>query len=222
MDKFFSNFTYPYTEIIKPLMTIIIQSIPQSLIMGTGILALLTQHYALGFLFLAMIESSIVIGLLSVFQMAVSGKTSSVPPSAFNGRVPSTYQLALLPSFLNQSSFPSGPTMFLGSIISYLLISIQSFSDEMNELSKNNSDWASRIPMAFGFGFTILFLFMIWRVKQGYEGFIGSLGSAILGGFLGFLIYMLHSMAGKSRENVNILGVPLLEDRSKFAVCTTK
>ncbi len=221
MDKFFSNFTYPYTEIIKPLTTIILQMIPQSLIMGTGILALLTQHYALGFLFLAMIESSIVISMLSALQMAVSGKTSSVPSSAFNGRTPSTYQLALLPSYIQGSSFPSGPTMFLASIITYLLISIQSFSDEMEELSKNNSDWASRIPMSFGFGVTIMFLFMIWRIKQGYEGIGGSLGSVLFGGFLGFLIYMLHSMAGKSRENVNILGVPLLEDRTKFAVCTT-
>lgn len=220
MDKFFSNFTYPYTELIKPLITMILHSIPQSLIMGTGLVALLTQHYALGFLFLAMIESSIVIVMLSALQMAVTGKTSPPAGNPFQGRIPSTYQLALLPSFLNQSSFPSGPTMFLSSIISYLLLSIQSFSDEMNELSKNNSDWASRIPMSFGFGITILFLYMIWRVKNNYEGFIGSLGSVILGGILGFLIYMLHSMAGQSRENVNILGVPLLEDRSKFAVCT--
>ena len=217
MDKFFSNFTYPYNELIKPLMTSLVHSIPQSLVMGTGLLALLTQHYALGFLFLAMIESSVVIGLLSSLQMAVTGKTSVPIPAQYNGKIPSTYQLALLSS---SSSFPSGPTMFMGSIISYLLISIQSFSDEMEELSKNNSDWASRIPMAFGLGFTIMCLYMIWRVKNNYEGFIGSIGSALLGSLLGFLIYMIHSMAGNNRENVNILGVPLLEDRSKFAVCT--
>ena len=200
--------------ILSPALQDIFRSLPDSLFLGSVLFGLLTQNTPFIILSLAVAE-------LGILQRVMSGIFSSIGGGISEGLssdicilgIPSPYQLSIVTSLLSKSSFPSGPVFLVSGIIVYLLLSLTAFSEELEELSKSEPEWKTRIPIGLTLGGLLLISYILWRFINSCESLMPLMGSVLLGLFSGGIVYYVHyAMFGKN--SVNFLGLPLLANRN--------
>jgi hypothetical protein len=213
MSSYFKMLKSLKNDVVYPATKELIRSTPDSVFLGTAILALITRSFPLGILVLAFAEFGMfhrLIGrFVSTFQPNVKGPMSDMCTPG----IPSPYNISFIGTFLGETAFPSGAVFFVSAAIAYILASTINFRSELKELAKDEPEWNTRIPLSVTFSSLLFIFFIVYRVAYECETVFGALGSAIFGGTVGILVYTIHVYLF-GRDAVNFLGLPLLADRA--------
>jgi hypothetical protein len=215
MSQYFDWLKSSNNSIFLPAATDFMRSLPDSLFIGTSVFALLTQSFPLGILVLAMLETTIIHRSLGgVLSQIDSGNTMAKPGNymCIPG-IPSAYQLSVVGSLVSQISVPSGPTMFVSSVLGYIMLCMFNFTKELKELGEREPEWKTRIPLSVTFSLLLLCSYIIWRFMNSCDSLINVLGSTIIGLIVGMGIFLVHVYLF-GRYAVNLLGLPILADKS--------
>jgi hypothetical protein len=225
MSSYFKSLKYLGTELLTPAFQDLFRSLPDSLFLGTGLFALITQSFPLGILFLAMAEAGLLQRLLGGFVGAVQPNEKAPGSTMCLPGIPSPYQLSAIGALMLETAFPSGPIFFVSAVFIYIISSTLNFKDELKELGQRESEWNARIPLSMTFSLLFLVVFILWRYMNSCDDILTILGSVAFGGLAGGLIYMVHVYLF-GRDSINFLGVPLLADKTATGrplyVCSKK
>jgi hypothetical protein len=225
MSSYFKSLKYLGSDVIYPAFHDIIRSSPDSLFVGSSIFALITQNFPLGILVLAMAEFGMVYRLFTGLIGGVQGNKTLSTSQMCKPGIPSPYQISVIGQILGEASFPSGTVFFMSAVITYILSSTLNFQEELKELGKTESEWNARIPLSFTFSILLLLFVLVYRIYYNCDSVLTALGSTVIGGTVGFIVYLIHVYLF-GRDSINFLGIPLLADRAAngkpLYVCATK
>jgi len=214
MSQYIEGLKSTYGSILRPAAIDFMRSLPDSMFLGTSVFALFTQSFPLGILVLAMLEFTLLhrifAGTASYIQ---SGNQESPKDYKCLPGIPSPYQISIIGKLISQYIFPSGPIMFVAAVISYTIGSILNFNQELKELSQQEPQWNTRIPVSITFCCLLLIFYMLWRYNTECDSAINILASAILGLIVGGIVYLIHVFLF-GRFAINFLGIPILADRA--------
>lgn len=213
MATYFERLQSILSDTMVPTTREFLRALPDSLFVGTGFFALLTQNFPLGVLVLAIAELAMGQRLLGSLIGIVQENPIKPYSDSCSSGIPSPYQLSLVGKLMSEVSFPSGPVFLLAGVITYCLSSTLNFQNELEELGKQEPEWNARIPLATTFSICLLVFYSIWRVMNECEGVLTILGSVLFGAGVGFIVYILHVYLF-GRDAINFLGIPLLADRA--------
>ena len=225
MSHYFDSLKSFNTSILLPASIDFMRSLPDSLFIGTSVFAMLTQSFPLGILVLAMLETTLFHRFLGgVLSQIDSNNTTKPGHYMCIPGIPSAYQLSIVGNLVSQVSTPSGPTLFVSSVLSYIMCSIFNFNKELKELGQREPEWKTRIPLSLTFSLLLLSCYVIWRFMNSCDSLINVLGSTIIGLLVGMVIFLVHVYLF-GRFAVNLLGIPILSDRASegkpLYVCAT-
>lgn len=213
MSSYFKSLKYLGTDILTPAVQDLFRSLPDSLFLGTGLFALITQSFPLGILFLAMAEAGLLQRLLGGLVGAVQPNEKTPGSDLCLPGIPSPYQLSAIGSLMTSTAFPSGPIFFVSAVFTYIIASALNFSEELKELGQKESEWNARIPLSLTFSLLFLVVFLLWRYWNSCDDVLTILGSLVFGSVAGGLIYLVHVYLF-GRDSINFLGVPVLADKT--------
>ncbi len=212
MSDYLEFLKSPKDEIVVPFFDMLMRSAPDSLVLGTLLLALLTQSWPYVVLFIAFIEIILLQFLFGTLSSFFTGGIGSKLPDACGFMLPSYSQISILRSLLTASPFPSAPTFFMSAVCAYVLGSTIEQRAEINDLSKKNHILRSRFPISAILSITFIIAFTIWRISKGCDNLLTTMGTVILGFFTGGSLLLLNRYTF-GREAINFTGLPLLMDR---------
>lgn len=210
------NVTNIWDLYIKPLGQEEIRLLPDSLLVGSALLALLTQSFSMAIFFLSLVETA---GVNYAFQSLASymdpGRTmptlKSASPECRSGFVTTRLNTfsALSCSALT-SSFPSPILFFLATASSYVVSSLYSLRDELENLGP---EYSSRFYLSIFATFFLLLAISSYRMLYGCDGLGIATISLVMGGILGVLLVTQNwYLFGK--DSINLIGIPLLRERT--------
>jgi hypothetical protein len=205
-------------SVLIPRLGEIIQIMPESIVLGTSIMGILTSSLPILIFLLFQFEVIGIRRLLSMFSNAtfptLTQKVASCDPGFL---LPGTNEkICIMNIFGKGGSFPSSILFFVSAVFTYLLGSVMAFQ---NVLTNLGSDYSSRIITATSFSLISIIIVFLYNIVWGCNSFIGSMGSVLLGIMFATLLFVIHSgLFGK--EGINLMGVPLLDTNKKmFYVC---
>lgn len=213
MATYFERLRSILSDTLVPTTHEFLRALPDSLFVGTGFFALITQNFPLGVLVIAIAEMAMAQRLFGSIISVVQENPIKQYSDKCSAGIPSPYQLSLVGKLMSEVSFPSGPVFLLAGVITYCLSSTLNFQKELEELGKNEPEWNARIPLAATFSTLLFVLYALWRYMSGCEDVFAILGSSLLGAVVGFIVYILHVYLF-GRDAINFLGIPLLADRA--------
>lgn len=213
MSSYFKTLKLLSSDVLYPAFYDLLRSGPDSLFLGTGLLAMITQSFPLAVYTLAMAEIGILHQVISGFVGMLQDNTGKSGNDICTPGLPSPLQISPVGRLLAQSAFPSGVIFFMTAAVIYSISSVQNFKPELDELGNKEPEWKTRIPLSYTFGFLFIFAFLLYRIINDCDGILSSLGSVIIGAITGFIIYILHVYLF-GRDSINFLGIPLLADRA--------
>jgi len=192
--------------------------LPDSIVLGTMILAALSMCKSYGVMVFTMIEVMLVQRFISNIVGGISPIGSGpdamheVCQPGFN--FPNAMRISLIEKIGIPSFFPSPVMFFLSSIISYMISSMNEFSREIKALG---GDLATRTTIGVVMGSLLMLLMLSFRYSYGCESFGTLLTSMIFGGLFGFVV-LYQNKALFGRDGINILNLPMIqtsEERGK-------
>lgn len=184
--------------------------LPDSVILGTALLALVSICTSYAVLLLTMVE------LLCIQRILASVIGSVVPlgagPDALHEvcqpglSFPNSMRISLLETIGRPSYLPSPVMFFLTAIMSYMVGSIKEFEKEIKSLG---GDLQTRTTVSVVLGALLAFIMLAFRYSYGCESFGTLLISLIFGVVAGvILIYQNKALFGRS--GLNILNLPMI------------
>jgi len=212
----------PITAIIdKFIIPVSIESLrllPDSIVLGTIILAGLSMCKSYGILVFTMIE-------LMLGQRVLSNIIGGIAPvGAGNDALnmvcqpgftfPNAMRISLVETIGIPSMFPSPVMFFLSAVISYMIAAMNEFSREIKSLG---GDLGARTMVGVVMGMMLLFAMLGFRYSYGCESFGTLLVSLIVGGAAGAALVQ-QNKALFGRDGVNVLNLPMIksmEERGK-------
>ena len=213
MSSYFERLRSILSDTVVPTTQEFLRALPDSIFLGTGFFAIVTQNFPLGVLVLAIAEMAMIQRVLGSLIGIVQENPIKSYSNKCSAGIPSPYQLSLVGTLLSEVTFPSGPVFLLAAVIVYCVSSTFNFQQELEELGKNEPEWNTRIPLATTFSALLFILYALWRYMSNCEDVLTILGSSLLGASAGFIVYILHVYLF-GRDSVNFLGIPLLADRA--------
>ncbi len=109
-------------------------------------------------------------------------------------------------------AFPSSPLFFLATASSYILSSLYGLRDELEGLGP---EYSARFYFAIFATFLFLLMMTFYRLANSCETVGIATVSLLLGGFLGSILVMQNWML-LGKDSVNMIGVPLLRERTAY------
>lgn len=212
----------PITAIIdKFIIPVSIESLrllPDSIVLGTMILAGLSMCKSYGILVFTMVE-------LMLGQRVLSNIIGGIAPvGAGNDALnmvcqpgftfPNAMRISLLETIGIPSMFPSPVMFFLSAVISYMIAAMNEFSREIKSLG---GDLGARTMVGVVMGMMLLFAMLGFRYSYGCESFGTLLLSLLVGGAAGAALVQ-QNKALFGRDGVNVLNLPMIksmEERGK-------
>ncbi len=208
----------PYT---KAFMENCIEALPDSLIIGTGALALLLQNFPMFILLLTMMEVLLIrLGIGSALAYSVPSLVYGNERCRTGIRTPILETLIAKLSSSADVIFPSGTLFIFGTILSYVSLTTYYNYDVLKDLGPQ---WEARAWIGPILSILALVFYGLYRVVNSCES-LGLVSVTIfLSMFVGFLlVYQNASVFGP--EAVNLLGLPYLDSRlekgSPLYVCS--
>jgi hypothetical protein len=210
------NVTDIWSTTIKPLGEEQFRLLPDSILFGSLLLAFLTQSFATVIFFVSMLETAAIqTGLQALFGYLDSSRLipgiAGATPQCRAGFMKSTLESFTLLSGSNQpSAFPSPPLFFLSTACAYVLSSLYGLREELEGLGP---EYSARFYFAIGSTFLFLLMMTFYRLANSCESVGIATMSLLMGGFLGSLLVLQNWMLF-GKDSVNLIGVPLLRERS--------
>lgn len=208
----------PYT---KAFMENCVSALPDSLIIGTGFLALLLQNFPVFILLLTTLEVLLIrLGIGSAIAYSQPNLAYGNEQCRTGIRTPILETLVAKLSSSADVIFPSGSLFIVGSILSYVSLTTYYNYDVLKELG---SQWEARAFIGPILSILGIVLYGIYRAIHGCES-IGLITVTIFLSLLvgALLVYQNSTLFGP--EGVNLLGLPYLDSRlekgSPLYVCS--
>jgi hypothetical protein len=203
-------------------------TLPDSLTIGSLLLAIIFQSLPLLMIFATLIELTIgriaigtIAGYLSPsFSLATTGSSSKkcLPGVSYGTMESITSAIANKLNIV----FPSESMFVLGGLASYIMSSILQFREELKALGP---EWEARIYIVAALIGIGMLSYIIYQVGNG----CASLGSLLVSTFMAILAGLLISFQNKAflgKESINVLGLPFLDERvqtgAPLYVCSKK
>lgn len=205
----------------------IFASLPDSLTIGSLLLAVIFQSLPLLMVFATLIE--LTIGRIAIGTMASYLSPSfSLSPSAGKGKCAPGVSYGTMESIAAAASskfnvaFPSESMFIMGGLASYIMSNIIQFRQELKALGP---DWEARIYIVAALIGIGMIAYIIYQVGNG----CATLGSLLVSTFMAILAGLLISFQNKAflgKESINVLGLPFLDERvqtgAPLYVCSKK
>ena len=192
---------------IAKVTTEIHSMMPDSLLFGSFLLYVLTQHAPFGVFALFVLElilSHKLVGWVMAQSVGAPLPPGKEPPIACR----MGYKIGRMDfqRLFSHSSYPSFGMFSIMGVVTYLSRSMMTFSETLDAMGPV---WASRKTVAMIFAICLVLAVVGGRIYSGCE----SPGEIVLGGVLGvgagILLYSLHlSLFGE--QGMNFLGLPYL------------
>jgi hypothetical protein len=217
-----NNLEYIWKEYVVANLQSQVRLLPDSILFGSFIVALLTQSYSTAMFGVAMVEAGVAGALIqSLFTYMDLFHTMPSNPEKPQ-RCVSDYATPSLETLFSickdklcggkiASGVPSYPIYFLATAISYVVSSMYSQKQELEALGPS---YSARFYIALFSSFLLLTIVTSYRVFNGCDG----LGTVLFTLFLGFLIgalLMVQNTLLLGRDSTNLTGVPLLRERTR-------
>jgi hypothetical protein len=205
----------------------IFATLPDSLTIGSLLLAVIFQSLPLLMIFTTIIELSIgriAIGTLASylspsFSLVTSAGKGKCAPGVSYGTMES---IAAAASAKFNIAFPSESMFIMGGLASYVMSSIIQFRQELTALGP---EWEARIYIVAALIGVGMFAYIIYQVGNG----CATIGSLLVSTFMAVLAGLLISFQNKAflgKESINVLGLPFLDERvqtgAPLYVCSKK
>jgi hypothetical protein len=192
----------------------IFSTLPDSLVIGSLIMATILQSLPLFGIFIALIElmlGRVLIGkAISVISPEFSLSKSSEKCKGMSGiKYATINSVSAAAADKFKVVFPSETMFILGGLAAYIMSNVIEFRDEMVALGPETEARMYLIAALIGIG---LIAFITHQIAYSCS----STGSLILSGFIAILAGLLISFQNKvfmGRESINVLGLPFLDDR---------
>jgi hypothetical protein len=210
-DTFFKRIVAGIFSTVIPTSIEILRLLPDSLVLGVGILSALSMTKSYGVLLFTMVEL-----MLSqrVFSMIISG---IAPVGAGNNALqsmcqpglifPNSMRISILENIGTPSMFPSPTMFFLSGFVAYMVGAMQQFAREIKSL---NGEIETRTNVALALSFLFIMAMFMFRYSYGCESFGTLLVSLILGSVMGMLL-IFQNQALFGREGINVLNLPIIQ-----------
>jgi len=211
---------------ITPVVLEMARLFPDTLVISSGIFALVTLSFPFAILFMSLLEATAVfhiIRFLTSYLNMVDPTTAAHAHSATCRTGFSAADLNALSMFSNTttSNFPSAPMYIVCVAASYLFSSLQNLSDELAALGPR---YSSRYYLSLVLLFSFLIVFAAFRLVNSCDTFGTLLGTVPIGIVIGILL-LWQNMRLFGKQSVNLLGIPLLSNKtasgSTIYVCPT-
>jgi hypothetical protein len=204
----------------------IFKTLPDSLTIGSLLLAVIFQSLPLLMIFTTLLELTIgriAIGTLASYLSPSFSLSTSVSKKCLPGVSYSTME-SITSTMANKLNiiFPAEGMFVLGGLSSYIMSNILQFREELIALGP---EWEARIYIIgtlIGIG---MLSYIIYQVGNGCD----TLGSLLISTFMAILTGVLISFQNKTffgKESINILGLPFLDERvqtgAPLYVCSKK
>ena len=197
-------------EVITPVTVEFIRLLPDGIVLGTALLAMLSMSNSYGVLLLTMVELMIIQRLFSSVTGGISpigsGQNANTLACQPGFIFPNNMRISLLETIGSKSLFPSAPMFFISGILTYMIASIQDFDKEIKALGGNLS---TRTTVAASFSMLFLFVVFAFRHSSGCDSFGVLLISIILGLIFGIAI-MHQNKVVFGRDGINLLNLPII------------
>jgi hypothetical protein len=191
----------------------VFESLPDILIIGVGVLALLLQNFPLLVLLGTMLE-------IMLIRYGISAATGYTNPSVAYGtekirtgiRTPIIESLIAKLGNANEIIFPNGAFFITGSTVIYLVMSLFYNYDVFTELdsARNGGDWTARPWIGLSLALTGMLGYIAYRLINTTDHWGVLAITMLLSIFTGVtLLYQNTKLFGP--EAVNFLGVPYLD-----------
>jgi hypothetical protein len=197
--------------VIIPVCVETLRQLPDSVVLGTALLAMISLCKSYGVLVLAMVE------MMLIQRVAASGVGSISPLGAGHDALHQSCQpgmafannmrISLLETIGKASFFPSPTMFFLAGTVSYMIAAVKQFEREINALG---GDLNTRTTVGLVLSSFFVFIMLVFRYSYGCETFETLLMSLILGSVAGILV-MYQNKALFGREGLNILNLPMIK-----------
>jgi hypothetical protein len=210
------NVTDIWSKTIKPLGEEQFRLLPDSILFGSAILAFLTQSFPMVIFFVSMIETAgIQAGLQALFGYLDANRlipsAAAATPQCRSGFMKSTLEsLSFMAGSTIPSAYPSPPLFFLSTACAYVLSSLYGLREELEGLGP---EYSARFYFAIVASFFFLLMITFYRLANSCETVGIATMSLLMGGFLGSLLVLQNWMLF-GKDSVNLIGVPLLRERS--------
>jgi hypothetical protein len=206
-----------FKQVVLPMGAETIRLLPDSVVFGTAILALVSLCQPFGVLLMTMVETMMIQRLAAGF---IGGITPILGGPGANQMVcqpgfvfGNSQRISLLETIGKESVFPSPVMFFMATILSYMMACVQEFSREITTLG---SDLHGRTITASVLSIGLLIGILAFRYSYQCEGFGTLFVSMLFGALLGYaLVQQNKGIFGRSA--VNILNLPMITAASQSA-----
>ena len=204
-------------QVILPVGGETIRLLPDSVVLGTAILALVSLSEPFGVLLMTMVETMIIQRLAAGF---IGGITPILGGAGQNQMIcqpgfvfGNSQGISLLETIGKESMFPSPVIFFMATILSYMMACVQEFGREITTLG---SDLQGRTIAASVISIGLLIGILAFRYSYQCEGFGTLFVSMLFGALLGYALVQ-QNKAIFGRSAVNVLNLPMITGASQSA-----
>lgn len=210
-ESIFEKILKTVDSTLVPVSIETLRLLPDSIVLGTAILAGLSMCKSYGVLVLTMVElmfvqrifSGVISGIAPVGAASQSLQQVCQPGFHF----PNSMRISILEKIGVPSMFPSPSMFFLTGFVTYMIGAMQQFSREIKSLS---GDISARTSVAVGLSGLFILAMLFFRYSYACESFGSLLISVILGSLVGFaLVFQNQAIFG--RDSINVLNLPMIQ-----------
>ncbi len=216
------NVEYVWKNFVVTNLQAQIRLLPDSILAGSLIVALLTQSYSTAMFGVAMLEAGVVGALLQTLLTYMDLFHTMPSNPEFPGRCASDYRTPTLETIFQYcrdkmcggkiaSGVPSYPIYFLATAISYVIASMFSQKQELEALGPS---YSARFYIGLFASFLLLVIVTCYRLFNGCDGLGTILFTLFVGGLVGALLMYQNTLL-LGRDATNLTGVPLLRERTR-------
>jgi hypothetical protein len=182
---------------------------PDAIILGTGFFSFITASSQFFILFLTLLESlGIYYGINKINKfLGVFVEVSKKNPKCKVSFANTTLNSLAISKETTHFTFPSYHVYTISFFISYLLINLMYFKDNLEVLNKDS--FASRLAVAAVPLLIVLFLSISYRLINRCESSSVLFWTMVLGVLIGYLLFEQNKELF-GNQGINILGIPLL------------
>jgi hypothetical protein len=179
--------------------------LPDSILFGSIVLYILTQHLAFGVFGIFVFETILSHRFISwIFTQSVgSSPRSSEKRKCYAGFQTPQWKVDRI---FQHENYPSYGVFSLTSIATYLLLATNEFTETLKAMG---TDWSSRQLVAYTLCAVVLMTFILVRWSFGCESF-GEISIAILLAILSGVLFFYINKHVFGVEGMNFLGLPYL------------
>jgi hypothetical protein len=193
-----------------------VQTLPDGLVIMTGLYALLTLSASYAVMFGGLIEATLLFQVIQrvALYLGVSESLSTDAKCRTGFRSPDFTTLSMFGRDI-RPSFPSAPLYILSAASAYIFSSLNAQSEELEALG---TAYSSRYYISITLLCTLILVFMLFRLYNSCDTLSVLISTVPIGIAVGALIFEQNRRLF-GPPMVNLLGIPLIVNKATISVC---